>query len=165
VDGWELRRAEAADAEAVGQIVRLAFVKYVPRIGREPWPMTADYGEPIAHGHCWVAELDQRPAGMLVIVPEDGYLHLETIAVVPEAQGHGVGGRLLAFAEEQAAAAGLGEVRLYTNEAMTENLAFYGRHGFTETHRAEEHGFCRVFFTKRLRSDGATGLRSDGATG
>ena len=151
MEGLSLRRAVAAEAEAVRQIVRVAFVKYVPRIGREPWPMTVGYDDPIARGHCWVAELDQRIAGMLVIVPEDGYLHLETIAVAPEAQGRGVGGRLLGFAEEQASAAGLGEVRLYTNEAMSENLDFYRRHGYRETHRIKQDGFCRVFFTKDLR--------------
>jgi ribosomal protein S18 acetylase RimI-like enzyme len=150
MEGLSVRGAGTADADAVLRIVRLAFVKYVPRIGREPWPMTVDYREPIARGHCWVAELDRRIAGLLVIVPEDGYLHLETVAVAPETQGRGVGGRLLGFAEEQAAAAGLGEVRLYTNEAMTENLAFYGRHGYRETHRTEQHGFRRVFFTKDL---------------
>lgn len=38
----------------------------------------------------------------------------------------------------------------YTNEAMAENLAYYPRHGFAETHRATDHGYRRVFFTKRL---------------
>jgi hypothetical protein len=31
---------------------------------------------------------------------------------------------------------------------MTENLAYCPRHGYTETHRAEQDGFRRVFFTK-----------------
>jgi hypothetical protein len=33
---------------------------------------------------------------------------------------------------------------------MTENLAYYPRHGYAETHRAEQDGFRRVFFTKHL---------------
>ncbi len=33
---------------------------------------------------------------------------------------------------------------------MTENLAYYPRHGYAETHRAEQDGFRRVFFRKRL---------------
>jgi hypothetical protein len=37
-----------------------------------------------------------------------------------------------------------------TNAAMTENLAFYPRHGYVETHRASQDGFDRVFFSKRL---------------
>lgn len=41
-------------------------------------------------------------------------------------------------------------IRLCTNEAMTENLAYYLRMGYPETHRAVENGYHRVFFTKRL---------------
>ena len=37
-----------------------------------------------------------------------------------------------------------------TNEAMTENLAYYARHGYVETHRAEQDGFQRVFFRKPI---------------
>jgi ribosomal protein S18 acetylase RimI-like enzyme len=145
-----IRPARPEEAPAVLDIVRAAFEKYVPRIGREPYPMGVDYGEPIARGQCWVTGSDERITGMLVLIDEDGYLHLETIAVAPAAQGQGVGGRLLAFAEDRACAAGLDEVRLYTNEKMTENLAFYARHGYRETHRDEQHGFRRVFFTKRV---------------
>lgn len=51
-------------------------------------------------------------------------------------QGSGAGGALLAYADEAARAAGRSEIRLYTNEAMTENLEYYPRRGFAETHRA-----------------------------
>jgi ribosomal protein S18 acetylase RimI-like enzyme len=146
----DIRPGAPGDAAAVLRLVRAAFAKYTPRIGREPYPMGVDYAVPIARGHCWIAEGADGPAGALVLVPEDGYLHLETIAVDPEQQGRGVGGRLLAFAEERARAAGLAEVRLYTNEKMTGNLAFYARHGYRETHRDVQQGFRRVFFTKAL---------------
>ena len=41
-------------------------------------------------------------------------------------------------------------MRLYTNEAMTENLAYYPRHGYTETHRARQDGCCRVSFRETV---------------
>jgi GNAT superfamily N-acetyltransferase len=65
-------------------------------------------------------------------------------------QGRGIGGRLLALAEDHTRRHGLHEVRLYTNEAMTENLAYYPRRGYVESHRAEQDGFRRVFFRKRV---------------
>ena len=68
----------------------------------------------------------------------------------PQAQGRGIGVRLLMLAEEQARGLDLDEIRLYTNEAMTENLGYYPRHGYTETHRAKQDGFDRVFFRKTL---------------
>lgn len=68
----------------------------------------------------------------------------------PEAQGLGVGKLLLDLADERARRAGLSGLRLYTNAAMTENLAYYPRHGYRETHRGTEDGFERVYFTKIL---------------
>ena len=44
-------------------------------------------------------------------------------------------------------------MRLYTNEAMTENLSFYPRHGYRETGRAVQDGFRRVFFSKTVGND------------
>jgi GNAT superfamily N-acetyltransferase len=82
--------------------------------------------------------------------PRPGYLLLDNVAVLPAAQGQGIGARLLALAEDRARALHLPEIRLYTNAAMTENLAYYPRHGYTETHQAHQDGFHRVFFRKRL---------------
>jgi hypothetical protein len=42
------------------------------------------------------------------------------------------------------------EIRLHTNAAITENLAYYPQHGYTETHRTQQDGFHRVFFRKRV---------------
>ncbi len=72
------------------------------------------------------------------------------MAVLPAAQGRGIGARLLALAEDHARGPGLSEIRLYTNESHDENLACYTRHGYTETHRAEQDGFRRVFLRKPI---------------
>ena len=75
---------------------------------------------------------------------------VENVAVHPDHQGRGLGRRLLDFAEAEARAAGLPELRLYTNEAMTENLALYRHFGHEEVDRRAEHGYRRVFLRKRL---------------
>ena len=115
--------------------------------------MAADYSVIVAQRRCWVVEDDGRISGMVQTAPMAGYLEVETIAVAPEAQGQGIGGRLLEFAEEQARAAGLPEIRLYTNEAMTENLEYYPRRGFHEVGRAAQHGYRRVFFARPVHLD------------
>ncbi|GLY95066.1 GNAT family N-acetyltransferase [Actinoplanes sp. NBRC 103695] len=153
MDQVRVREAEAGDAEAVLGVVRGAFAKYVPRIGREPWPMGVDYGVPIGLGFCRVAEDGGRIVGVVVLEPADGYLHLDVIAVAAGAQGRGVGGLLMERAEREAVAGGYGEIRLFTNEAMTENLGYYERRGYRETHRTLDDGFRRVFFTKSLAGD------------
>jgi ribosomal protein S18 acetylase RimI-like enzyme len=145
-----IRRATPADVPALYVVVHEAYLLYVPRIGRMPAPMTADYSAAVQSGQAWVAEVDGQVLGLLVLVVCQGYLLIENIAVLPSAQRRGIGARLLTLAEDEARANGLGEIRLYTNEGMTENLAYYPRHGYRETRRAEEHGFRRVFFSKVL---------------
>ena len=145
-----VRRAAPADVPALYVVVHEAYLLYVPRIGRMPAPMTADYSAAVRSGQAWVALADGEIAGLIVLVVYQGYLLIENIAVLPSAQRRGIGARLLMLAEDEARANGLGEIRLYTNEGMTENLAYYPRHGYRETRRAEEHGFRRVFFSKVL---------------
>lgn len=64
--------------------------------------------------------------------------------------GRGVGQLLLTHADQTARTHRLGEIRLDTNEAMTENLGSHQRRGFTETDRRIEHGYHRVYFTRRV---------------
>ena len=145
-----VRPAGQDDVDVLRRIAAEAYQHYVARIGRAPAPMTADYAQAVRSGQAWVAVQDGQVTGFVVLIAQPGYLLLENVAVPPAAQGRGIGGRLLALAEEHARRLGLSEVRLYTNEAMTENLAYYPRRGYTETHRAEQDGFRRVFFRKSL---------------
>jgi ribosomal protein S18 acetylase RimI-like enzyme len=144
------RLAAGADADTVARITAEAYRLYVPRIGREPAPMTTDYGPAVGAGQAWVAEDDGDDVAVIVLIPQPGHLLVENIAVRPAAQGRGVGSRLLALAEERARELGYHEVRLYTHVMMTENIAYYPRRGYTETHRGGPDGYERVFFTKRL---------------
>ena len=146
----QVRQAAGPDVPVLAAIATEAYRVYVPRIGREPAPMTADYAAAVRSGLTWVAVRDGEVVGLLVLVAHPDHLLLENVAVLPSAQGAGVGARLLALAEDEARARGLREIRLYTNEAMTENLAYYPRRGYAETHRAAVDGFQRVFFTKQV---------------
>jgi ribosomal protein S18 acetylase RimI-like enzyme len=145
-----IRRAGPDDVDALRAIATAAYQKYVPRIGQNPAPMTADYAQAVRDQQAWAAIQNGSIAGFAILIPRPGYLLLDNVAVLPAAQGHGIGARLLALAEDHARSLGLSEIRLYTNEAMTENLAYYPRHGYTETHRAEQDGFRRVFFRKPI---------------
>ncbi len=145
-----LRRAGAADAAAIRDLAEAAYQKYVPRIGRRPAPMDADYAALIDRANVWVLIDGDQLVGSLVTYPEGDHLLLDAVAVAPDAQGRGFGSLLLRRAEDDAHESGLAEVRLYTNAAMTENLAYYPRHGYVETHRATQDGFDRVFFSKAL---------------
>lgn len=140
-----IRPAAAADAQAIGDIARRAYAKYVARIGREPPPMLADFAAAIAHGTTVVIEADGEVRGFMIAWPEaDAYL-VDNVAVDPPVQARGLGRTLFQHAVNEARRLGLSALRLYTNVAMTENLAMYRRMGFVETRRAMENGFNRVY--------------------
>ncbi len=145
-----IRKARAGDEASVLALIRACYAKYVPRIGREPAPMTDDYGAEIAQGNCWVLDGPGRLSGVLVMRAKDGGWFVDTVGVDPAEQGRGVGKALMAFAEAEARRQGFSAVRLYTNARMTENIPFYEGLGYAITGRRTEDGFDRVFFEKLL---------------
>jgi len=145
-----VRRASAHERDEVRALVREAYSRYVPRIGREPAPMNADYAALIGEASVWVGTVADQLVGVLVLQPGPRSLMLENVAVATTWQGRGIGRALIGFAEDRARALGLDEITLYTNEQMTENLALYPALGYEEVERRSEDGFRRVFFRKRL---------------
>jgi GNAT superfamily N-acetyltransferase len=113
--------------------------------------MLVDYADVIREGRAVVARSGDRIVGLLVTSHHADHLLVENLAVAASERGTGLGTRLLGVADEQARAAGLPELRLYTHELMVENLAYYPRRGFVETGRRTEHGFARVFFSRPVR--------------
>ena len=148
----EIRLAVASDRPAIVACVTAAYAGYVARIGRAPAPMHAEYASLIERGVVYVlADLATAGVrGVIVLWPVDDAMYIDNVAVDPRYQGQGLGRRLIAFAESRAHAAGLSAITLYTNEAMTENLAFYDRLGFVEVDRRLADGYRRVFLRKPL---------------
>ena len=133
------------------QIAVEAYAPYVERMGgQRPAPMDADYAEVVAGTEAWVAETDGDVIGLLVLIGQGDGMLLDNVAVLPSQQGRGAGRALLTLAEEQARAGGYERISLYTNKAMLNNQELYERIGYVETHRADEHGFARVFYEKTL---------------
>lgn len=147
-----IRVADKEDAAVLKTMAERAYARYVPRMGRKPAPMMADFAGHVERGEAWVVEEQGRVQGFVIQFVREGGWFVENLAVDPACQGRGHGGRLMAFAEAEAKARGLGRVFLYTNEKMTENLDFYARLGYAETARVTEQGFRRVYMEKRLSS-------------
>jgi ribosomal protein S18 acetylase RimI-like enzyme len=149
-----VRPARPDDAVRIGAIARAAYARYVPRIGREPAPMLADYPAAIAAGLAVVLERDGTVVGYMVAWAEaDGYF-IDNIGVDPQLQGQGLGRRLIDHAAAEARRLRLPALQLYTNEAMSENLSLYTHIGFDETHRVTEKGYRRVYMRWVLPAPG-----------
>jgi ribosomal protein S18 acetylase RimI-like enzyme len=148
-----LRQAVAADAPAVRELTRDAYAKWVPLIGREPKPMTADYDAAIRNHRIDLLYLDGELAALIETIPEADHLLIENIAVSPAYQGRGLGRRLVAHAEELALSRGRAEVRLYTNKMFTENVGLYEKlHYRIEREEAFTGGGVIVHMSKRVRA-------------
>jgi ribosomal protein S18 acetylase RimI-like enzyme len=129
----KLRRANAADKEAIQRISADAYVPaYMAVLGTIPKPATEDYGARIEKGEVWILEVEGKPTGIAILEENVDHLMIYSIAVKPDAQRKGYGTALLDFADQRAIGLGLHQVRLYTNERMERNLRLYRRHGFVE---------------------------------
>jgi ribosomal protein S18 acetylase RimI-like enzyme len=145
-----IRIARIDDVARIRDIARAAYARYVPRIGREPAPMVADYDADVRAGRIVVLEVERNVIGYLVAWPEDDAYFIENIGIEAQLQGKGWGRCLMDHAAKEAAELGLKALRLYTNAAMTENLSMYAHLGFVETHRVTEDGFDRVYMRLNL---------------
>ena len=147
-----LRRATPRDAAAVRDLVRAAYAKWVPVLGREPLPMTADYDAVVRDHIVDMLHLDGTLAALIEMHPKADHLLIVNVAVSPAHQGRGYGRALLVHAEELAHSLGLKELRLYTNARFTENVKLYERVGY-QIDREEEaspHLGVFVYMSKRL---------------
>ncbi|OED36020.1 hypothetical protein AB833_28780 [Chromatiales bacterium (ex Bugula neritina AB1)] len=145
-----VRPAQSADVSAIESCAKSAYSMYVERIGREPAPMLADFNAAVESDKVVVVCSGLTIAGYVIYYPRDNVLFLENIAIRPCRQRQGLGEQLLKHVCKTAIDNGLTAVELYTNAKMTENLAWYEKHGFQEMRRVHEDGFDRVYFRKAL---------------
>ena len=145
-----IESARADDAAAIRDLTRAAYAKWVPVIGREPLPMAADYDHAVRHHRIDLLRLDGDLAGLIEMIPATDHLLIENVAVALAFQGHGIGRRLMAHAEETARALGVSEVRLYTNKLFAANIGFYLALGYGVDREEPFRGGWTVHMSKRL---------------
>lgn len=147
-----LRRAISADAALVRDLVRAAYAKWVPLLGREPKPMTADYDAAVRDHVVEVLWVDGEMVALIEMEPKADHLLVVNVAVSPSHQGSGYGRALLAHAEEFARSLGLSELRLYTSIHLTENVKLYERVGYKvdREEEASQHLGAFVYMSKRF---------------
>jgi GNAT superfamily N-acetyltransferase len=149
------RLAAAADLPAIRRLNAAAYSRYADRMDEPPAPVRHDYSAEVTAGHVWlVDEPGTGAVAVIVLVPAGESLLIENIAVLPAAQGTGIGRGLMEFAERRARALGLPGLTLYTNDVMVENLAIYARLGYREVGRRTQDGYRRVFMAKSLTDMG-----------
>ncbi len=106
-----------------------------------PWPESSYRFEVIDNmaSHCWVAVLDDKIVGMLVLWLIVDEAHIATIAAHPQYRRMGIGRQLLAGALSAAKEAGATEAVLEVREANESAQALYRSFGFTITGLRENY--------------------------
>src|SRR5207253_7693473 len=92
-----IRQAQSDDRAAIEACVRAAYEKYIPRLGKEPAPMRANYADLIAQGVVYVIVDASDVRGVVVCFPNADHFFLENIAIDPTYQAQGLGQTLMRF--------------------------------------------------------------------
>lgn len=147
-----LRQAAASDAAAVRALVRAAYAKWVPLIGREPKPMGADYEAAVIRHRVDLAYLGGELAALIETIPCSDHLLVENVAVAPAFQGRGLGRFLMAHAERLATEQGHAEIRLYTNKMFATNVELYLGLGYRIDRQEPSALGITVYMSKAVRA-------------
>ena len=144
----DLRRAAPADAQVVRSLVRDAYAKWVPVMGREPMPMLADYDVAVREHEVDLVFRDGALAGLIELILHPDHLFIENLAIAPPHQGRGLGRHLLAHAETRARQLALPDLRLLTAQEMTGNAALYQSAGFRIDRTEPYKGGFTIYMSK-----------------
>ena len=147
-----LRQAVAADAPAIRDLTRLAYEKWVPVIGREPVPMTADYTTSVQKHRFDLLYVDGNLAALIETIQQADHLLIENVAVSPRFQRRGVGSHLIAHAESLAVSMGYTKVRLYTNRLFATNVQLYRELGYGVDREEPFKGGFTVYMSKAVKT-------------
>lgn len=89
-----------------------------------------DVAAAIWRGGAAIAWLDGTPVGSVRFEPEESWLYIGRLAVIPEARRHGVARALVLAAEAEAARFGVTEAQLSMREVLPGNRALFEGLGY-----------------------------------
>lgn len=142
-----IRAATVEDSSGLGKCMASAYAPYLQRMGglRLP-PMDVDYLSEIESYPVWVVESKELILGGLIMDFGNGKASIANIAISPDSQGQGIGGRLLKFAEARAKERNFSQLHLATHVLLDENISLYRHLGWEEIGRDDS----RVYMKKEI---------------
>ena len=144
-DTLVLSAASAADAPAIAATIAAAFTQYRGKLAPESSAFR-ETPEAIAHqlangSGAIVAERNGTMIGCVMTELQEGDLYFGRLAVLPQARGLGLAGRLIAAVEDDARRRGLPGVRLGVRIALPDNQRLFQSLGYREISREAHPGF------------------------
>lgn len=145
-DDVRLRLAAVEDSEAIAGVLREAFGRYendyTPEAMEYVTPGPDEIAGRFAEGPIWLVEVDGKAVGTVSVMPEPEWLYIRSMAVLPSAQGLGIGRLLLDTIEQYAVEKGFDTLFLYTTYFAETAIGMYERNGFYKVRDTPAEEWC-----------------------
>ncbi len=131
----QIRIASPGESDVIASVIREAFAEFESFYTPEAFAATTPGSEKVRErfdekGAIWAAFKDERIVGTVSVVPRDERLYIRSMAVVPSAQGFGIGRRLLETVEKFAVENGFESLSLATTPFLAGAIQLYEQSGF-----------------------------------
>jgi ribosomal protein S18 acetylase RimI-like enzyme len=130
----QVRRAVRTDASQIASVLYESFLEFKPNYTPEAFAATILYTETIRdrmrEGTTWVALQNGLVVGTVSAVAQKDALYVRSMAVSPQARGHGIGTLLLKQVENFAREEGFTVLTLSTTPFLLRAIRLYERFGF-----------------------------------
>lgn len=156
----EVRLAKPDDSDAIAEVLREAFGVYKNEYTPEAFEIVTPRADEISarfdEGPQWVAVNDNEIVGTVSVTVEEGDLYIRSMAVRPDAQGRGVGHKLLHAIDEYANSTDHERIFLYTTYFSAGAKELYEKHGYVwvrDTTADEWYGVPGLEMDKRIKNE------------
>lgn len=153
----EVRLAEPGDEDVIERLIAAAFGPFRELYTPDAFDYTAIKADRIrerfTEGPIWLAHDGDQALGTVSGLPEGERFYIRSMGVAPEAQGRGVGQRLLDAIDEHARDRGFKRLYLYTTFVLPGARPLYEKNGFyilRETPPEEWFGMAGIEMEKVL---------------
>jgi GNAT superfamily N-acetyltransferase len=153
----EYRLARPDESEAISELLLESFglfeAEYTPGAFEYTTPNTDIVRERFEEGPVWVAMDGNTMIGTVSGLPEPERFYVRSMAVRPDAQGHGIGQHLLEVLEAFARDKGFERTYLYTTHVLPGAKRLYEKNGFyvlRETPAEEWYDMAGLEMEKKL---------------
>ena len=148
----EIHLATRQDVPAVAAVLLAAFAEYEPLYTAGGFAATTPTSEQIERrfdeGPIWIALLDGVIVGTVAAVLRDDLtLYVRSMAVLPTARGHNIGGSLLGKIDLFATEHGAKRLLLSTTPFLARAIRLYEREGFQHSEEGPSDLFGTPLFT------------------
>ena len=138
-----IREATDADAPALVRVLHGAFAEQATLA--PPSGALSETDESVRGlmqtARVAIADVDGAVVACQFFEPKGDHLYLFRLAVLPAYRQHGIGGALIAYAEEQARAMGLRRTQFSVRLALPRQRAYYERLGYAFVEYGTHPGF------------------------